>query len=232
MKPTTRTQNVTYFCMKTKTWRFLCPHNFVEQRCWPPFRGHRRSRHPGAKNIQCRQVTLLPCAVYPIINIPVVCWALPWLHYQFLLDSLRWRHNGQDSVSNHQPYYCLLNRLFRRRSKKTSKLRVTGLCAGNSPGTGEFPAQMASNAENVSIWWRHHVMRQICPYLSGLLHGTEAVAGLSRCQWSDPELKVKVFPKPMKQPWRIWIKSTVTKLQQNSAKRKACERILFTDCRV
>ena len=35
-------------------------------------------------------------------------------------------------------------------------LRATGLCAGNSPGTGEFPAQMASNAENVSIWWRHH----------------------------------------------------------------------------
>ena len=32
----------------------------------------------------------------------------------------------------------------------------TGLFAGNSPGTGEFPAQMASNAENVSIWWRHH----------------------------------------------------------------------------
>ena len=30
------------------------------------------------------------------------------------------------------------------------------ICAGNSPGTGEFPAQRASNAENVSIWWRHH----------------------------------------------------------------------------
>ena len=71
--------------------------------------------------------------------------------------SLRWRHNGRDGVSNHQPHDCLLNRLFRRRSKKTSKLRVTGLCVGNSPGTGEFPAQMASNAENVSIWWRHHV---------------------------------------------------------------------------
>ena len=40
--------------------------------------------------------------------------------------------------------------------KKTSKLRVTGLCARNSPVTGEFPAQRASNAENVSIWWRHH----------------------------------------------------------------------------
>ena len=62
-------------------------------------------------------------------------------------------------VSNHQPLDCLLNRLFRRRSKKTSKLRATGLCAGNSPETGEFPAERASNAENVSIWWRHHVLR-------------------------------------------------------------------------
>ena len=70
--------------------------------------------------------------------------------------TLRWRHNGRDSVSNHQSHHCLLNRLFRRRSKKTSKLRGTGLCVGNSPGTGEFPAPMASNAENVSIWWRNH----------------------------------------------------------------------------
>ena len=74
--------------------------------------------------------------------------------------SLQWRHNVRDGVSNHQPHDCLLNRLFRRRSKKTSKLRVTGLCVGNSPVTGEFPAQMASNAENVSIWWRHHITRK------------------------------------------------------------------------
>ena len=72
-------------------------------------------------------------------------------------NSLRCRHNGRNGVSNHQLHDCLLNRLFRRRSKKTSKLRVTSLCAGNSPGTGAFPAQMASNAKNVSIWWRHHV---------------------------------------------------------------------------
>ena len=71
-------------------------------------------------------------------------------------QSLQWRHNGLDSVSNHQPHDSLLNRLFRSRSKKTSKLRATGLCSGNSPETGEFPAQRASNAENVSIWWRHH----------------------------------------------------------------------------
>ena len=53
---------------------------------------------------------------------------------------LEWHHNnGRDGVSNHQPHHCLLNRLFMRRSKKTSKLCVTGLCAGNSLVTGEFP---------------------------------------------------------------------------------------------
>ena len=45
--------------------------------------------------------------------------------------------------------------------EKTSKLRVTGLCAENSPGSGEFPAQMTSNAENVTIWRRHHAWRNI-----------------------------------------------------------------------
>ena len=65
-----------------------------------------------------------------------------WL-YQHITMS----HNEHDGVSNHQPHDCLLNRLLRRRSKKTSKLRVTGLCAGNLPVTGEYPTQKASNAE-------------------------------------------------------------------------------------
>ena len=55
--------------------------------------------------------------------------------------SLQRRHNERDGVSKHQPHDRLLNRLFRRRSMKTSKLCVTGLCAGNSPVTGEFPAK-------------------------------------------------------------------------------------------
>ena len=69
---------------------------------------------------------------------------------------LQWRHDGRDGVPNDQSHDCLLNRLFRRRSNNTSILRVTGLCAGNSPVTGEFPTQMASYAANVSNWWRHH----------------------------------------------------------------------------
>ena len=80
------------------------------------------------------------------------------MHLHRLLSDLtsQWRHNGHDGVSNHQPHHCLLNRAFRHTSKKISKLCVTGLCEGKSPMTGEFPAQRANNAENVSIWWRHH----------------------------------------------------------------------------
>ena len=102
-----------------------------------------------------------------VINHPL-CSTLGWRHGSItwqrniilrkISKPLRWRHNDHAGVSNHQPHGCLLNRLFRRKSKKTSKLRVTGLGAGNSPGTGEFPAQMASYAENVSIWWRHHAV--------------------------------------------------------------------------
>ena len=57
----------------------------------------------------------------------------------FFVIPLHWRHNDHDCVSNHQPYDCLLNRLFRHKSKKTSKLRVTGLCVGNSPGPVNSP---------------------------------------------------------------------------------------------
>ena len=90
--------------------------------------------------------------------------------YEKSIWSLLWRHNEPDDVSNHQPHDCLLNRLFGHRSKNTSKLRVTGLCAGNSPETGEFPAQMASNAENVSIWWRHHGAWMYQPQWTTSLH--------------------------------------------------------------
>ena len=93
--------------------------------------------------------------------------SLWWCRTAFVYISLLWRRNRRGSVSNHQPHDCLLNRLFRCRSKITSKLRVTGLCVGNSPGTGEFPAQRASNAENVSIWWRHHMMTCMWPMNCG-----------------------------------------------------------------
>ena len=92
-------------------------------------------------------------------NMQMICHSK--IHSIFVSLSLLWRHNGHNGVSNNQPHDCLLHRLFRCRSKKTSKLCVTGLCAGNSPGTGEFPTQMARNAENISIWLCHHVLKHI-----------------------------------------------------------------------
>ena len=81
-------------------------------------------------------------------------WVVVTISVPYLKWTLQWRCNERNGVSNHQPHDCLLNRLFRHRSKKTSKLRVTGLCEGNSPVTGEFPAQSASNA----------VTRKIIPF--------------------------------------------------------------------
>ena len=73
--------------------------------------------------------------------------------------SLQWRLNERDGVSNHRRFDWLLNRLFRCRSKQTSKLRVTALCEGPLWGViREFLAQRASNAEYGSIWRCHHVI--------------------------------------------------------------------------
>ena len=128
---------------------------------------------------------------------------------------LRWRHNGRDSVYNHQLHDCLLNGLFRRRSKKTTKLHVTGLC-----GTGEFPAQMASNVENVSTRWRHHG-RTLCHthYRSAFFF-----VCFAKCQSILPT-SVKITSVPLKQPWRIWI-------NKSHKSYKNCDYIWNKDARL
>ena len=76
-----------------------------------------------------------------------MCVSLSWSHFT-CTGAVQWRHNERDGVSNHQPHDCLLNRLFRCRSKKTSKLRVTGLCGGthrwavNPPHKGPVTRKM------------------------------------------------------------------------------------------
>ena len=94
---------------------------------------------------------------FPLFYSRTVHWLRCVWTQRALLDTLQWRHNERDGVLNYRRFDSLLNRLFRSWSKETSTLCVTGLCAGNTPVTGEFPAQKASNAENVSIWWRHRV---------------------------------------------------------------------------
>ena len=91
------------------------------------------------------------------------------LHNTIFFISLQWRHNEHDGVSNHRRLHCLLNCWFRRRSKKTSKLCVSGLCA-----------QKASNAENVSIWCRHHVHIYLIFLLDFYLKASNAVVSFDK----------------------------------------------------
>ena len=98
---------------------------------------------------------------------------------------------------------CLLNRLFRRRSNKTSKLCVTGICAGNSPATGEFLAQRASNAEIVSIWRRHHDSTLV---LWSVLEETYLIVGCGISRF-EPEYNSRIVGGeeaiPNAFPWQV-----------------------------
>ena len=81
---------------------------------------------------------MVQCFVRNFLEIPHKI-AHPYIKRCVFLLTLQWRHNDHDGVSNHQPHGCLPNRLFRRRSKKTSKLHATGLCVGNTPGPVNSP---------------------------------------------------------------------------------------------
>ena len=112
------------------------------------------------------QIKTIKSRWYPgdcdVVPISVSFWR--WIYFTDPLTerprALQWRHNDRDGVSNHQ-LRLFTQPFIQARSKKTSKLRVTGLSVGNSPVNGEFHAQMASNAENVSTWWCHHDMLPI-----------------------------------------------------------------------
>ena len=99
--------------------------------------------------------------------------------FSLLCKPLQRRHDERDDVSNHQRLDCLLNRLFRPRSKKTSKLRGTGLCEGNSPKCFHW---MTSSCKAVlyravwnkitfcRIWWCANKTRQVHTYILRIIH--------------------------------------------------------------
>ena len=84
-------------------------------------------------------------------------WMLMNIYSNTKNTSLHWCHNDYNGISNDHRLNYLLNCLFRHRSKKTSKLCITGLCERNPLVISGFPPQRASNVENVSIWWLYHV---------------------------------------------------------------------------
>ena len=123
---------------------------------------------------------------------------------------LLWRHYESFGISNHRRLDCLVNRLFRHRSKQTSKLRVTGLFEGDPPVTDEFPAQRTSNAENVSIWWRHHGDKDPCLI-------TDRAPGWGPCQYAISRLILLSRPGALKRSYRlvIWQEHIVVDLSQH-----------------
>ena len=96
--------------------------------------------------MRCLQTSWRPCDLALMRN-----YNLSLLSVDITMTSqwVGWRLKSPASGLFTQPF-------IRAQIKENIKApRHWPLC-GNSPGTGEFPAQMASNSETVSIWWRHH----------------------------------------------------------------------------
>ena len=117
-----------------------------------------------------------------------------------LASTSRWRHNGRDSVSNHKPHHCLLNCLFRRRSKKTSQLRDTGRCVGKSPWPVNSPHKWPVTRKCFHLMtssWRKTSRRRITPPLRG---NPSVTRGFPTQEASNTD-KVSM-------PWRYHVLST------------------------
>ena len=112
-----------------------------------------------------------------------------------LIDcTLHWRQNERDGISNHRRLDCLLNRLFRHRSKKTIKLCLTGLCEGNPPATGGFSSQRASNAE-IFPFDDVIMQRSYVTLITRVVWGTCNQAILSiqfRAVWCPNQIKISI----------------------------------------
>ena len=96
---------------------------------------------------------------------PQISFAVSYFRRWKLHTSLQWRHNERGGVSNH-PLIAQL--LVHAKVKENIKApRHWPLC-GEFTGDRWIPRTKSSNAENASIWWRHHA--QLAKYLFYKLH--------------------------------------------------------------
>ena len=78
-----------------------------------------------------------------------------WPPYRLFHNPSQWRHNECDGLSNHQFAVCLI--VYSNADKKIKSPRHWPLW-GLSTGERWIPSQITNNAENISIWWRHHAL--------------------------------------------------------------------------
>ena len=92
----------------------------------------------------------------------ILCWMNYHIYHNWMREhnTLQWRHNGRDGVSDHQPHECHTQPFIQVQIKENIKAQRLWPSCREFPGDRwiEFPTQRASNADNVSIWWRHHEM--------------------------------------------------------------------------
>ena len=109
---------------------------------------------------------------------------------------MQWRHNEHDGVSNYEPQDCcptIYSGVDQRKHQSSASL---ALVKGNSPETGEFPAQMASNAEKVSIWWRNRVCFMFCWFVSAhnwLIYYAVRLKHHVPCEFDSSTLSVIIY---------------------------------------
>ena len=118
-------------------------------------------------------LTLLYCDFYGVSDVTLDAWAKTThinVYKNRTIRTFHWRHNGCDGVLIHQRPDCLFNRLFRRRSKKIPKPRVTSLCADYSPVTGEYPHKGPVTRKMFPF---DDVFLKVCVYYRVLLHETD-----------------------------------------------------------
>ena len=117
------------------------------------------ARHGGLYNHQ--HIAGLDVTNAPFVNLSIsdIVWYCNSyvLHSPNLFNTLLWRHNGRDGVSLYQPHDCLLNHSFKRRSRETSKLRLTGLWGihrwpVNSPHKWPVARKMFTFDDVIMIW--------------------------------------------------------------------------------
>ena len=114
--------------------RSLWNHLFTSSKC-SQFRGSQTPMKMVSRKYLSYCVSLF-LRLYSIIN--EISYYVYKLH-----TTLKWRYNGRDNGPNHRRFYCLLNRLFRRRSKKNQRSASAAFVRGihrwpvNSPHKGQ-----------------------------------------------------------------------------------------------
>ena len=103
----------------------------------------------------------------------VPCLVLFWSYYQFLVELLQWHRNERHGVSNHRRIHCLLNSSGPDQRKHQS--------------SASLACVRTIKAENISIWWRHHVTWSISPVIDDCCTGLKTIMWLPRCQWPGPD---------------------------------------------